>query len=92
MFGGLENVRIFVSTNNEKQHKMIIPTNKRGSERKLDLTNINVKDMIHELSQKNIELSISKNKASQRQILMIEQEMTMNLGAIEMLWSIIRYH
>jgi len=24
MFGGLENVRIFVSDNNEKQHKMII--------------------------------------------------------------------
>lgn len=71
---------------------MIIPTNKRGSERKLELTNIKVKDMIHELSQKNIELSISKNKASQRQILMIEQEMTMNLGAIEMLWSLLRNH
>jgi len=69
---------------------MIIPTNKRGEERKLNLTNINVKDMIHELTKKNRELSDSKSTSTQRQILVIEQERVMNLGAIELLWDLLK--
>jgi len=71
---------------------MIIPTDKKGKARKLNLTNIEVKDMIYELSRKNVELSISKNTSTQRERLVIEHERVMNLGAIEMLWSLLRNH
>jgi len=71
---------------------MIIPTDKKGKARKLNLTNIEVKDMIYEISRKNRELSISKNTSTQRERLVIEHERVMNLGAIEMLWSLLRNH
>lgn len=71
---------------------MIIPTDKKGEARKLNLTNIEVKDMIYELSRKNVELSISKNTSTQRERLVIEHERVMNLGAIEILWSLLRNH
>jgi len=69
---------------------MIIPTNKRGEARKLNLTNIDVKDMIYELTKKNRELSSSKKTSTQRQTLVIEQERVMNLGAIELLWELLK--
>jgi len=47
---------------------MIIPTNKRGEARKLNLTNIDVKDMIYELTKKNREVSSSKKTSTQRQV------------------------
>jgi len=46
--------------------------------------------MIYELTKKNRELSSSKKTSTQRQILVIEQERVMNLGAIELLWELLK--